>query len=172
MSDDLDENINSLFQRLLPLLSSVFLVLLSYLPLNSLFLNTIHPAIGLICGYFWLVHRPDLFNLWSICCLGLVDDVISAAPMGSSIFAMLVLYVLTNAASKFLTAKPFVVLWYGFIALSLGTLLLRWLVVSVYYSRFLPLGVLFFSYLITVFCYPLISLLLAFVQNRLIQDDE
>ncbi|MBS4773239.1 MAG: hypothetical protein KHX55_03060 [Proteobacteria bacterium] len=172
MSDDLDENINSLFQRLLPLLSSVFLVLLSYLPLNFLFLNTIHPAIGLICGYFWLVHRPDLFNLWSICCLGLVDDVISAAPMGSSIFAMLVLYVLTNAASKFLTAKPFVVLWYGFVALSLGTILLRWLVVSVYYSRFLPLGVLFFSYLITVFCYPLVSLLLAFVQNTLIQDEE
>lgn len=172
MSDDLDENINSLFQRLLPLLSSVFLVLLSYLPLNFLFFNTIHPAIGLICGYFWLVHRPDLFNLWSICCLGLVDDVISAAPMGSSIFAMLVLYVLTNAASKFLTAKPFVVLWYGFVALSLGTILLRWLVVSVYYSRFLPLGVLFFSYLITVFCYPLVSLLLAFVQNTLIQDEE
>lgn len=172
MSDDLDENINSLFQRTLPLLSSVFLVLLSYLPLDFMFLNSIHPAIGLVCAFFWLVHRPDLFNLWSICLLGMVDDIISAAPMGSSIFAMLVLYVLSNAASKFLTAKPFVVLWYGFMALSLGTILLRWLVVSVYYSRFLPLDGVFFSYLITVFCYPFVSLLLAFVQNNLIQDEE
>lgn len=172
MSDNLDEEINSLFQRRLPLLSSIFLVLLSYLPLNFLFIDSIHPAIGVICGYFWLIHRPDLFNLWSICCLGLIDDVISAAPMGSSMFAMLVLYVLTNVASKFLTAKPFVVLWYGFVVLCLGTMLLRWLIVSVYYSQFLPLGMLFFSYLITVFCYPLVSLLLAFVQNALMRDDE
>lgn len=172
MSENIDENINSLFQRLLPLLSSFFLVLLSYLPLNFMFLNVIHPAITLVCAYFWLVHRPDLFNLWSVCLLGIFDNVISAAPMGSNIFAMLVLFVLTNAASKFLTAKPFVVLWYGFMALSLGTILLRWLIVSVYYSQFLPLDGMFFSYLITVFCYPFISLFLAFVQNNLIQDDE
>ena len=172
MSDELDENINSLFQRLLPLLSSVCFILLSYLPCDFMFLNSIHPAIALVCGYFWLVHRPDLFSLGSVFLLGLIDDLISSAPMGSSIFAMLVLYALTNAASRFLTAKPFVALWYGFMVLALVTMLSRWLVVSVYYSCFLPLGILLFSYLVTVFCYPLVSLLLAFVQNKLIQDED
>lgn len=171
MSDDLDENINSLFQRMLPLLSSVLLVMLSYLPLDILFLNAIRPGIGLICVYFWLVHRPDLFNLWSVFCLGLIDDIISSAPVGSNVFAMLMLYVFVNAASKFLTAKPFVVLWYGFVALSAATMLTRWLVVSVYYSQFLPLSGLLFSYVMTVFYYPLLSLLLASIQNKLIQDD-
>ena len=172
MAKELDENITSLFQRLLPVLMSVLLILLSYIPLDFMSLNSIRPAIGITCVYFWLQHRPDLFNLWSVFCLGLVDDVISASPFGSNVFELLLMYVLVNNTSRFLNAKPFVVLWYGFAALSLVTMLSRWLVVSVYYSRFLPLSMLFFSYLVTIAVYPLISLLLAFVQNNLIQDEE
>ncbi len=172
MGKNLDENISSLFQRLLPFLSSVLLVLLSYIPLDFMFLNSIRPAIGIICVYFWLQHRPDLFNLGSVFCLGLVDDVISSSPFGSNVFEMLLMYVLVNNTSRFLNAKPFVVLWYGFVVLSLMTMLSRWLLVSVYYSQFLPLSMLFFSYMVTIAVYPLISLLLAFVQNNLIQDDD
>ena len=82
------------------------------------------------------------------------------------------MYVLVNNTSRFLNAKPFIVLWYGFVVLSLVTVLSRWLVVSVYYGQFLPLSMLFFSYTVTIAVYPLISLLLAFVQNHLIQDDD
>ena len=172
MGKNLDENISSLFQRLLPFLSWVLLVLLSYIPLDFMFLNSIRPAIGIICVYFWLQHRPDLFNLGSVFCLGLVDDVISSSPFGSNVFEMLLMYVLVNNTSRFLNAKPFVVLWYGFGVLALMTMLSRWLLVSVYYSQFLPLSMLFFSYMVTIAVYPLISLLLAFVQNNLIQDDD
>ena len=114
----------------------------------------------------------DRFNLWSIYLLGLVDDVISSSPFGSHIFALLIMYILVNNTSKFLNAKPFVVMWYGFAALALVAMLSRWLVVSVYYSQFLPLSMLLFNYLVTIAIYPLLALLLAYVQNRLIQDEE
>ena len=102
VSEELDENITTLFQRILPLLSSLILLFLSYIPLNISFLNNIRPAMGLICVYFWMLHRPDLFNLWAVYVLGAVDDVISASPLGSNILALLLLYVLINNTSRFL----------------------------------------------------------------------
>ena len=101
MSEDLDENITSLFQRLLPFMSSVLLLLISYIPLDFSVFNNIRPSIGLICVYFWMLHRPDLFNLWSVYFLGVIDDIISSAPFGSNIFAMLLLYVLITNTSRF-----------------------------------------------------------------------
>ena len=172
MSEDLDENITSLFQRLLPFMSSVLLLLMSYIPLDFSVFNNIRPSIGLICVYFWMLHRPDLFNLWSVYFLGVIDDIISSAPFGSNIFAMLLLYVLITNTSRFFNAKPFVVTWYGFAVLSLVAMLGRWLVVSIYYSQFLPLLMMLFSYMVTIAAYPLLSLLLAFIQNHMIQDEE
>ncbi len=172
MSEDIDENITTLFQRVLPLATSVLLLMISYIPLDFSLFNNIRPAIGIICVYFWIIHRPDLFNLWSVYFLGLLDDIISASPFGSNILALLVLYVLINNSSRFINAKPFIVTWYWFALLSLVTMLARWLVVSVYYSQFLPLTILIFSYLVTAAAYPLVSLLLAYIQNRWIQDEE
>lgn len=172
MSEDIDENITSLFQRILPLATSVLLLMISYIPLDFSLFNNIRPVIGIICVYFWVIHRPDLFNLWSVYFLGLLDDIISASPFGSNILALLVLYVLINNSSRFINAKPFIVTWYWFALLSLLTMLARWLVVSVYYSQFLPLTILSFSYLVTAAAYPLVSLLLAYIQNRWIQDEE
>lgn len=172
MSEDLDENITSLFQRILPFLSSLVLLLLSYVPLDFSLLNNIRPSVGIVCVYFWMLHRPDLFNLWSVYFLGMIDDIISASPFGSNIMAMLLMYILLNNTSRFFNAKPFIVTWYGFAALALVTMLSRWLVVSVYYGQFLPLTIMMFSYLVTVASYPLLSLLLAYIQNHLIQDEE
>ena len=172
MSEDIDENITTLFQRILPLATSVLLLMISYIPLDFSLFNNIRPAIGIICVYFWVIHRPDLFNLWSVYFLGLLDDIISASPFGSNILALLVLYVLINNSSRFINAKPFIVTWYWFALLSLVTILARWLVVSVYYCQFLPLTILSFSYLVTAAAYPLVSLLLAYIQNRWIQDEE
>ena len=172
MSEDIDENITSLFQRILPLATSVLLLMISYIPLDFSLFNNIRPAIGIICVYFWVNHRPDLFNLWSVYFLGLLDDIISASPFGSNILALLVLYVLITNTSRFINAKPFIVTWYWLALLSMVTMLARWLVVSVYYSQFLPLTILGFSYLVTAAAYPLVSLLLAYIQNRWIQDEE
>ena len=172
MAKEFEENITSIFQHMLPFLVSAILLLFSYVPFDFMFLNSIRPAMGMICVYFWLQHRPDLFNLWSVFFLGVLDDVVTSSPLGSNIFELLLMYVLVNNTSRFLNAKPFIVLWYGFALLALVTIFSRWLIVSVYYSQFLPLSMLFFSYMVTIAVYPLISLLLAFVQNNFIQDDE
>lgn len=170
MSENLDEDISSLFQRLLPFVVSALLITMFYMPLGFFSLNGIRPMVGVACVYFWLQHRPDIFNLWSVFCLGLWDDILSASPLGSCIFGMLLMYMLVNLTSRFFNAKPFIVLWYGFMLLLLVTMFGKWLLISVYYSRFLPLSMLCFGYMITIAIYPLLSLLLAFIQNKLMKD--
>src|SRR5574344_366445 len=114
MSDEWGENISMYFQRLLPLLSSILLVLLSYMTVNIGPFSTIRPAVGMVCVYYWIIHRSDVFNLFSVYILGFIEDVVSSAPFGSNIFALLVLYLLVSTLSRFFNGKPFVVTWYGF----------------------------------------------------------
>ena len=171
MNEDLSENVVPLVQKLLPLLSSVVVLFLAYLPVNVGILNNIRPDFGLMCVYFWILHRPDLFNLFSIVILGILDMAVSSALPGVSLFAYLTMYVLLYNTQRFFNAKPFVVIWYGFMALSLATLLIKWLVVSLYYGQFLPLSMLMFGYLISAAIYPLVSTIFAFIQNKFIQDE-
>ncbi len=171
LQDEMAENVKSYFQRLLPMFFSLLLILLSYVPLNFLLSSNIRPAVGLVCVYYWIIHRPDIFNLFSVFILGLIEDILSAVPMGTNIFSLLVLYVLLLNLGRFFNGKPFIVTWYGFAILSLLTLFCKWLIVSVYYSQFLPIVQVLFSYLFSVAAYPILSLLNAFVQSYLIQDE-
>ena len=109
MSDELSENIVNYLQRLLPLFSSLLLLFFSYVPLDFLLFNNIRPAVAMVCVYFWMIHRPDLFNLVSVYLLGVVDDVISNVPFGTNILTLLVLYVLISNLSRFLNGKPFII---------------------------------------------------------------
>ena len=171
MNEDFDENVVPFFQKSLPLISSAVLLLLAYIPLNLSMFNNVRPDLGLLCIYFWMLHRPDLFGLASIVVLGVLSAAISSALSGICLLSYLVLYVLIYNTQKFFYAKPFVVVWYGYMALTLATVLVKWLIASVYYRQFLPLSVLMFSYFIGVALYPLISMILAFIQNKFIQEE-
>lgn len=171
MTDDVTENLKISFQRISPLLFSVLLVLLSHIPFGFS-LGNIHPALGMVCVYYWMIHRPDLFNLFSVYLLGLIEDIISSAPMGTNIFALLILYLLLSNLGRFFYGKPFIVTWYGFAIFSAVAFFSKWLIVSVYYGQFLPVLVVLFCYLFSIAAYPLLSLINAFVQNYLLQDEE
>ena len=49
MSEELRENLAASLQKLLPLLTSIILVLMSYVPLNFAAANNLRPAVGLMC---------------------------------------------------------------------------------------------------------------------------
>ena len=151
MSEELRENLAASLQKLLPLLTSIILVLMSYVPLNFAAANNLRPAVGLMCVFFWMLHRPDIFNLFSVYFLGLVEDIVTSAPFGANIFACLIMYLLVSNLAVYLNGKPFVV--------------------SVYYSQFLPLSMLMFNLLFTIAFYPVIGLVNAFVQNKLMKDE-
>ena len=171
MSENFEENVASIFQKSLPLIVSLAVMLLSFIPVNMALFNNVRPDFGMICIYFWMLHRPDLFGVWSVVVMGVVYSFISSALPGASLFAYLFMYVLVYNTQKFFYAKSFIVVWYGFMALSLVSILVKWLAVSIFYGQFLPLSMVVFSFLIAAALYPLMSVMLAYVQNKFIQDD-
>lgn len=171
MSEDFDEKVVTHFQKSLPIITSVFLLLLAYLPLNFNFFYNVRPDFGLMCIYFWMLHRPDLFGIGTIIIMSIVVSVISSSVVGCALIAYLVMYILIYNTQKLFNAKSFVVVWYGFMALSLISMLVKWIVVSIYYNEFLPISMLMLGYLMGIVLYPMISMILAFVQNKFIQGD-
>ena len=91
--------------------------------------------------------------------------------MGASFIVYLVMYILIYNTQKLLNAKSFVAVWYGFMALSLISMLVKWIVVSIYYNEFLPMSMLMLGYFMGVVLYPMIFMILAFVQNKFIHGD-
>lgn len=172
IEDDWQDNAISLFERLLPPVSSVLLMLLAYVPVYMGIFNNIRADLGLIAIYFWMLNRADLFDLKSVVFMGLVDGTLSSSVFGLELFAYLLMYVLTLNLRKFLVGRSFLVIWYGFMAITLVVLLLKWSVAAIYYGQFLPFTPLMFSYLQNAAIYPLISVLLALLQNMFLQDDE
>jgi rod shape-determining protein MreD len=129
------------------------------------------PAVGMVCVYYWIIHRPDIFNLLSVYVLGMFEDILSSIPMGGNIFTFLVLYILLLNLGRFFNGKPFIVTWYGFAILAFLAFFAKWLMLSIYYGQFLPSIDVLFSYLFSVAAYPVLSLVNAFIQNYLIQDE-
>ena len=171
MSEDFDEKVVTHFQKSLPIITSITFLLLAYVPLNFDIFYNIRPDFGMMCIYFWMLHRPDLFGIGTIVLMGVVNALISSSVIGSSFIAYLVMYVLIYNTQKLFNAKSFVVVWYGFMALCLIATFVKWIVVSIYYNEFLPFSMLMFGYFIAIVLYPLVSIVLAFVQNKFIQDD-
>ena len=169
--DSFDENVKPIFQRLMPLLVSLLFVLFSYVPMYGLVFDNIKPAMGIICIYYWMIHRPDLFGLLSSYFLGLIDDVISSVPLGTNTFTLLAVYLLLYNINRLLVGKPFNITWYVFMAVAFFGFFVKWLSLSIFYSQFLPFSMVLFSYLVTIAIYPLLSLIFAFVQNKIIQEE-
>ncbi len=172
MRDSWHEMLENRILRSIPLLVSVVWLMISFIPLKSEISANARPMIGLVCVYFWVIYRPDLFNLWSVFVLGVISDVLSIAPLGIFLFMYLVMYLTVTNLIKYINDKTFEIMWSGLIILLPVVMLSGWLLMSIYYAQFIPIKGLFFSYLLSIALYPLISGVNAMIVNRFLQDDD
>ena len=171
MKEDWQEITFNRFYAVLPFLVSVLLVALSYLPLKSSLADNARPAIGLMCVYFWLIYRADLFNLGIVFLFGVFCGVLSSAPFGCTLLSFLVMYLLVTSLIKYLNGRLFVVLWVGIAVLLLICLLVQWLTASVFHGQLLPIVPLLFSYMVSLAFYPIVSGINALILNIFLQED-
>lgn len=171
MRDDLKENIKLTGQRLIPFFFSLLFILFNYIQANLGYSNILRPEMGVICVFYWVLNRPDLFNMFTVFFLGFVSDIMSAVPLGTNIISYLVVYLFLNNMSSFFINKPFNGIWTGFAIIAILVEILKTLIVSVYYAKFIPTGHMFFTVLFTIACYPLISFINSFVRKYLMNDE-
>lgn len=172
MEETFSEILETRLKRLLPLLVSVFLLLVFYVPVHLPLSRYLRPDIGMICVYFWALYRQDLFGPFSAFLLGVAADSLSAVPIGLNIFVFMFIFVAGSTSSSYVNMKPFAVSWAGFAVVSFLAFVVKWLLASVFYSKFLVFGSVFAGYLSTICFYPLIARLNIFIQNRYLANEE
>ena len=118
----MDESISNVvsyqLKKILPLISSVLLVLFTYIPLSVPLLKFLRPDVALICVYFWTLYRRDLFGPISVALLGVVSDSLTSLPLGTNMFVFIFVYIMSINYARFVNAKSFAVGWFGFAIIS------------------------------------------------------
>ncbi|MGE4065070.1 MAG: rod shape-determining protein MreD [Rhodospirillaceae bacterium] len=168
MQPTLLQSVDLSARRALPAALTLLLLLFALTPTNVPGLAPVMPMFALMSVYFWSIYRPDLMGYGAVFGLGLLEDLLTATPIGSTALVFLLTQWIVLRQQKFFNAKPFAVTWFAFVFIAAAAALIRWLAVGFMSgSGFTPAGPIFASYLITVAVYPLIGWLLAKTQAKL-----
>ncbi|MEM7171823.1 MAG: rod shape-determining protein MreD [Pseudomonadota bacterium] len=148
------QRLDVVVRALFPCLITLMLVVASALPLPAPSLSHIMPMLPLIAVFYWAVYKPDLFPLWAVFLIGLVQDLLSGGPIGVSAIAFLSLQAAVNAQRRRFVSASFAKIWLLFSIFSAAAFALMWLLISFSMMLFVDPMPLLFQFLLTVAVYP------------------
>lgn len=157
---------------LVPIFSTLCLVILLYLPRGDSYWNFLRQAPFYAGIYFWQSQRPDAFNFISAFILGVFADVLGGVMLGINIFSFLVLYLVSIFLSERFNIKRFSYSWLLFSSALLITMLFKGAIISVFFRQLLPLNLLGIEFLLTLAVYPLLARVYILIERRFIHLEE
>lgn len=84
------------------------------------------PAAGLPCIFFWSVFRPAALPPPVVFGLGLLQDLLTAAPVGSGVLVLLLVHGLATRWRRFLARQSFLAVWLAYCSFAAGAAGLDW----------------------------------------------
>lgn len=171
MRNKWSEQIFAFWRCRIPLVMSLLLVFLFFMPINSVQINYFRPSLGIICIYYWRLNRPALFGWFSAFCVGFVIDVYSSTPLGTNILLLLTLLGITDWPAHYLRTSSFSVRWLIFGLVCLSVMLCKWLLLMLYFWRLLPPAEIILGYFSTVMFYPLIAAINVQIAQRFLPPE-
>jgi rod shape-determining protein MreD len=171
MQPTLLQRMDAAARKLVPFGLTLALMLFALAPTRIPGLAHITPMYALAAIYFWSIYRPDLMGYGTAFGIGVLEDLLTGAPLGSGALILMLCQYLVFRQPKFFNAKPFGVFWMAFGVVALGAGLAKWLCVGLTapggFTRF---GDMLTSVLMTVAVYPAIAWLLARAQMSLLSQ--
>lgn len=152
-------------RRIVPAGFSLAFVLIAVLPVPVPGYSSIVPMLALASVFFWAVHHPRLLPPVVVFAVGLAQDTLSGAPMGSGAVVLLAVYWVTISQRRFFHNRPFIQVWVGFMVVAFAAAALGWLLTVITVGAFAPSRAAVFQYLLTIAVYPLVTWLLHGVQR-------
>jgi rod shape-determining protein MreD len=113
-------------RRLLPVISAIMLQILAVLPIGIPQWGALAPPLMLIAVFYWSLVRPDLMPPTAAFLLGLFQDLLSGAPIGSGALVMVATQWTMRGQQRFLVNRPFLLLWGSFLPVAAAAALLQW----------------------------------------------
>lgn len=150
-----------------PLLISICLVVFSVVPFRLPDFSFVVPTLALMAVYYWGLHRADLLPAPAIFVIGLLQDILSGGPLGMNTLIFLAVYGICISQRRFFYGKSFLVVWWGFMVVAAGALILEWAVTSALQERLVSPRSISFKYLMTIALYPVLAWLFARMQRTL-----
>lgn len=169
MRDNWKETARMMLLNAIPLLITLLLMFLFYMPLHVSQTNVFRPTIGIICVYYWGVKRGNIFGYFSAFCVGFLTDIYSSSPLGTNVLIMMFLMFVLHRIVKFVHSLSFCWNWLVFISVGFIFILLKWMLLSLYYQHFLPMSEVLLNFVSTVMFYPLIVYVNSYIQSLLPQ---
>jgi rod shape-determining protein MreD len=158
-------------RTILPFSLTVTVLLFGMTPTYVPGLAQITPMYTLVAVYFWAIYRPDLLGYGLGFAIGVLEDLLTGAPLGVGTLVLLLIQWVVFNQHKFFHAKPFVITWFAFGLVAFGAVLLKWVGVGLVSSSGpTPFGDVFASYLITVAVYPIVAWLFSKVRSGLLDE--
>ncbi len=166
MRDNFQDKLRLFLRHRIPLVTTLMMMFVFFVPLNVLDVNYFRPSVGMICVYYWTLKRGYMFSYISAFVVGFLMDAYSAVPLGVNILMMMLLVFATDMLARYFRAASFVGSWLVFALTSLSITLVKWLLVSIYFARFIPMSEIMISLITTIMFYPLIAYVNIWIQNN------
>ncbi len=168
MSFKKETKLEIFFHKNFPLIFSFLVIIFSYAPLHIPNLFFVKPPFILIIIYCWAVNYCDEFSYGSVILCGLLEDVFDASFLGVNTLCYLLFFHFTIINRKYIAKKEFIYNWIGFAFLSLLTMTLKWLLVSINYSRIIDFSSTWFSWVILILLFPPIFIVTFKLYNKIL----
>ncbi len=123
-----------LFRRLdgwarasLPTVAAALMMIMAAAPVG---LPSAVPAIALVSVFFWSVFRPAAMPPPAVFTIGLLQDMLTFAPLGVSVFILLLVHGLAMRWRRQLARQSFLVVWLAFCGFATVAALLGYLLTA------------------------------------------
>ena len=138
-------------------------------PVQAPLYASIAPLMPLAALYFWIVYCPDLVPLSLVFAIGILHDILTGTPIGAYAAVFLVVSWLVRSQRRFLSGKPFLILWASFFVVCGFACLTEWTIISLLMGSVMPLQPALFRSLFTAALFPLWGLLFLQVHRHFVR---
>lgn len=154
-------------RSIIPVGLSVVFVLLSVVPLPFSGSGSVVPMLAMASVFFWAVHHPALLPPAAVFAIGLLQDILTGALLGSGAVILLLVYCIVASQRVIFYNKSFLVVWCGFAVVAPVAGLLDWALSSAFSGHLHAPGAMVLQVLLSVALYPLFTRILHGVHRLL-----
>ena len=161
------QNLDIAARKFTPFLLTLVLVIVNLIPLHLPGYAVISPDLALMAVYYWALHRPSLLPAVAVFVIGLLQDFLSGGPIGLSAGTLILVFAIAVSQARFFYGKSFLVVWWGFMMVSLGVAIVEWSAASIFYSTLIAPDPAIFECAMNIAAYPILGWLFVQVHRAL-----
>ena len=153
---------------LTPVTLAILSVILINLPVSVTGGLVPPPVLALAPIYYWVLVRPDLMPPVAVLIIGLLEDLLSGGPPGLWAAGCLAAYALADRERDIFAGLSGWGAILGFASAAFAAAAAVYFLGSLVYWRLAPLGPLLLQSVVTVIFYPLLAIVMAWLQRNFV----